>query len=156
MADVRTTVLSALRVKLTKALGLRGRDVGGWEMVANREVSLAVYAHGGTIGPKPGGTQFTDTCDLKLVLTVRGDNALSEDEAFVLANSMLATVNSFTHPLLAGAQAKRWDFDIAGDNSFDNILTVSGQLAFKAIGWMDPAKTHTLAREVLLSVQQKE
>lgn len=144
-------MLDALRAKIRKELRLPHRDVGGWEMVPERDVTVAVFTHRGTFGDKPGRLiNGEDTLTVELTLR-SGSVPMAEEEVDPMIDALALLIKEFTHPLIAGANATGWSFDLVKDGSFENILTVNG-----AITWRTRGQEHDVlfrATEILASYQ---
>lgn len=155
---VRTLVCEALRTELRKALRMAPRAVGGWEIIPGREPSLAVYIHEGDFEFKPGGLVASQDNLIATMHLRSGSQPMAEDELNTLADAIALVINQFHHPAVAGCKASGWSFDIRGDNTFDNLLTIRGKVTLRTRG--QPAPNETLlfraAQVVLESVQQEE
>lgn len=153
MSGARTAVLGALRDVIRDTLQLKRRDVGGWEMVPERDVTVAVFFHQGTYGDKPGRLiNGSDTVTLELTLR-HGSVPMAEAEVDPLIDALGLILKGFTHPLIAGANATNWSFDLIKDGTFTNILTVNGVITWRTRA--PESDVLTAAQAVLRRVQQE-
>lgn len=126
------TVLTDLRVYLAENLGLDRRLVGGWEVIAERDATLAVYSNGGDIERGSGGQVTRQDEEVSVVFMVRTGSPIAEQMLYPVRDAIGELLVRFTHPLLAGVGKLSWVFDIKKDGAFVNVLTVKTTLKHRS------------------------
>jgi hypothetical protein len=125
--------LEALRDTLALKLKINRSLIGGWEISPQRDATVAVYTHQGDFSVKPGNALRASKDDFVVVLTLRGESRVTESQMYPLRDAISTILGTFTHPYVAGVAVKGWKFDILGDNTFDNVLTVNGTIDFRSV-----------------------
>lgn len=138
-------VYDALRLKIKEALKIKASDIGGWAQKPDRTISIAVYGYGGEFTIKPGMVGSDD--NLAVQVSLRGTQVLTEREAMPLRDALRHLVDTFTHPLIAGANIRSWEFEIVGDGMFDSLLTLKGKLSFRT-------RPHQFETEAVIGMAQ--
>lgn len=124
-------VYEALREFVRTELGLSRYKVGGWEVQPGRDISLGIFGYEGEFSRR-GGSRGVGTQDSMAVqVTLRGSKAVTEAEMYPLRDSLKYLLETFTHPLLMGIEVRSWKFEIIGDGTFDNVLTLTGSIGFQ-------------------------
>lgn len=125
-------VLGALRDMLAENLGLKRRLIGGWEVVAERDATLAVYTNGGT-DHRGAGSQVTRTSEeLSIVFMARSGSPMHEKNLYPVRDAVRQLLVRFQHPHLAGIGETSWTFDLRRDGGFTNILTIKARLDYRS------------------------
>jgi hypothetical protein len=154
--------LESLRDLLSAKMMVNRVLVGGWEISPQRDVTIAVYTHEGSFSPKPGNFTRASTDSLFIVVNIRGQQSVTEAQMYPLRDAIAALVGTFSHDAVAGIMVTDWKFDILGNNTFDNVLTLTGKISFKSFQPVypngDPLVENTgFALSVILdSIQQEE
>lgn len=125
-------VLEALRDMFSARLGLPRRLIGGWEVVAMRDATLAVYTNGGTDSRGAGGQVTRTSEELSVVFIARSGSPIHEAQLYPVRDAVRQLLVQFTHPALAGLSEPTWTFDIRRDGGFTNILTVKARLDYRS------------------------
>lgn len=128
---VERDVWLALRAFLAKALGLKERNVGGWEIVSDaRDITLAAYGYQGEFTHRPQMVGSKD--NLVIQLNIRSGSApIAENEMYAIKNQIAQALVLFTHRSIAGVVPKSWSFDTGKDKGeFTNVVQVEGEITF--------------------------